>query len=441
MAVFNFNQSAFPILSPQQASPLGGVLSDAIAKRLAAAQAQKAEAQAPLAGVTSLADALSKIAYSQIVGPQAAMKFIGNERVWPNLRESQRTKGVQDIATAAGNLGGNNLAYNLLQAAQSNQQSSPGLFDGLLSLFGVNKSQNTPEVTNQNMQGKSVQTQPIQSNQDVQPVSTTETNVSGVPKVPQTLGEQPTSFQNEAYYHSQQAAAAAQGAKQGEQLATYLNNMNDMSQSAQNMAQTLQSATNRIDKVYLQGPGLHRLKDLGADAVQLNKELTQMGIWNAGILYGNGTTNAKDDAAASVKLLMSDPIRAKKEFGEKMAAESLRMQIGGQFVNMANEMGITDKNKIQQIWFNYNNKYPAYDYKNHKPLVNNIDRDENQANLKKFIVDEYADLKNMRSNVKRQLTKDLVQKANNDQAKADRSNNDEGIIEIARDQNGKFYRK
>ena len=70
MPVFNVDRSWFPMPTLQQGSPLGGVLSDAISKRLAMANAQLAEAKVPFASQLEQALASKSQQEAQWYGPK-----------------------------------------------------------------------------------------------------------------------------------------------------------------------------------------------------------------------------------------------------------------------------------------------------------------------------------------------------------------------------------
>lgn len=66
---FDLDTNAFPARTPQQASPLGGVLSDAIAKRLHIAETEKAENEAKYAERNALNKALHEELINKYYGP------------------------------------------------------------------------------------------------------------------------------------------------------------------------------------------------------------------------------------------------------------------------------------------------------------------------------------------------------------------------------------
>lgn len=72
MPVFDIDlASTFPKRTLQESSPLGGVLSDAIAKRLAMAQAQKQEGEAKYAERNALANTIKQELENRFYGPKA----------------------------------------------------------------------------------------------------------------------------------------------------------------------------------------------------------------------------------------------------------------------------------------------------------------------------------------------------------------------------------
>ena len=92
----------FPLLTPQQTSPLGGVLSDAIAKRLAMAKTQAAEESAPYAGIGALSKALSESAYAGAVTPQFQSKLLENIMTASNIPEPEKKRLLSQILNYGG---------------------------------------------------------------------------------------------------------------------------------------------------------------------------------------------------------------------------------------------------------------------------------------------------------------------------------------------------
>lgn len=168
--VFQFDQSAFPLLTPQQTSPFGGVLSDAIAKRLAMAKAQEAEAEVPYAGLSKVADILSKGAYSAAVLPQVAQKAAANPNVWANITNQQQ-QGLANIAaqpaTGAGSLTGGSFISPVLNKAleiyqQQNQPKPSGnIFSSIYDYLTGGSSQQSQAAATQNAQPVEAYSQPV----------------------------------------------------------------------------------------------------------------------------------------------------------------------------------------------------------------------------------------------------------------------------------------
>jgi hypothetical protein len=73
-----------------QESPFGKGLAQAIANRLAQAQAQTAENEAPYAGLAKQAQAASQFAYSHFMQPQYASKLAGNQQFMEKLTPDQQ---------------------------------------------------------------------------------------------------------------------------------------------------------------------------------------------------------------------------------------------------------------------------------------------------------------------------------------------------------------
>ena len=80
-----------------QESPFGKGLTQAIANRLAQAQAQTAENEAPYAGLAKQAQAASQFAYSHFMQPQYAAKLAGNQQFFDKLTEPQKQAYLASI--------------------------------------------------------------------------------------------------------------------------------------------------------------------------------------------------------------------------------------------------------------------------------------------------------------------------------------------------------
>jgi len=427
MPVFNFDQSAFPMLTPQQTSPLGGVLSDAIAKRLAMAQTEKAEREVPFAGLSSLVKVLTGLTYSFYMPSQYQAKLAGNPAIWANMTPTQHEQSVA-LASAPGingqaSPGASALTPVIKQAMDiynKQNKSSPGLIEGLKNWISGNQQQ--PQ-TPLGMPG-AAQT-PVAN----QPAS------SGLPIISPNLGEQPRAMQNQANYAAGQNQASAAGTATGNQSAKQLETAQQNSQNALQMDQLIDSALAKSKDVILKGPLLGNFAAYGPQSAQLLKDTNAMAVTLANQLYGANTTNAKDATATTLKLNIKDPYTAFTQFGEKLKAQNDRIKAQGTFYETLDALGITNPRQRDQIWFDFNAEYPPYNYKAHKPIYQNLGID--QSRFADFISKDVVNTKSLNKRIDTTLKK---------QRESEESSfvgdvNDEGIIEFGRDENGKFVRK
>lgn len=383
--VFQFDSRAFPLLTEQQSSPFGGVLSDAIAKRLAMANAQKAEGEAPYAGLSSLAGAMSKGAYAANSPIQSLVKTMMNEPAWYNMSESQQRNAINAVINNAQNQAGispifNNLINKELARLQNNQGNQGNQGGSFLERIGQAMTGNTatPNVASSapNFQTGGLGATNNAPNQEW-------------PVLPQDRGDQPRTLSNVTNAKKNVSEATAFGGAIGAYSAKQLENVQTASGNAFRMHNNVRSAISNYEKSYLKGPILGGAATWGPEAAQVVKDVNAISIDNAHRLYGGDTSNAKDARADTLKLGMKDPPKAFRKVAEKIEAESEReMQMGKFFQIMtAPNVGITDPYEREQIWQKYNNKYPPYDYKNHRRIVSNAHIDDEKA--LRFIVDEH----------------------------------------------------
>ncbi len=135
-----FNPTDFRTLDVREISPFGGVLSDAIAKRLAMANAETKEAELPYAGPSKLAHALSAATYAQFMPAQFGLKAAAN----PAIRSSMSEGGRQASSDLASNVvtGNNNpLVQNLMETYRKQQEKAnqPSFWENLLNTITGNK--------------------------------------------------------------------------------------------------------------------------------------------------------------------------------------------------------------------------------------------------------------------------------------------------------------
>jgi len=201
----------------------GGVLSNAIAKRLARAKMQEAEKEAPYAGLAKLASILSQSAYANAVTPQFQAKLLGIPGAIANLKTPQSTLNNLEKYGQTGSTGNVMQDYinrELLKIAQGNQPTEPGFLGtigkGIKNIFmGGNQEQpmasaEAPIVTGYN-EGTPNQPQ----TQRFAPVNATQPNPSG--RSPESLAYST----NQASANRTVSKGTEQGKKEGEQQAAY----------------------------------------------------------------------------------------------------------------------------------------------------------------------------------------------------------------------------
>lgn len=417
----------FPLLTPQQTSPLGGVLSDAIAKRLHMAETEKAEKEVPYAGLSSLAKILSQTQYAANVNPQWAAKLAGHRQIWANMspEEKEHAVALANSPTANGGLGNSQFApviQHAMDIYNKQNQPSPGLFDSIKNILSGNEHPEEAPIAFPGISQQNNANPPIRK---------------GLPTVSPNLGEQDQAAQNEAAYVAGQSGATAEGTALGTQSAAKYDQAQKDSEIALNMDQVIDSALLNHKKAFLKGPGLGKLARLGPDASQALKDTNMLAVNMANQLYGSNTTNAKDASTTSLKLNMEDPDRAFDEVGEKLKAQNDRIKWKGTFYQTMRDpsINITDPQERDQLWFDFNAKYPPYDYARHKPIYNHLGLDQDK--MVKFITQERANTKALN----KRIESTLKQQNKAEENEFVNNGSDEGIVEFGRDKNGKFIRK
>lgn len=81
--------------------------------------------EAQYAPVTTQANAASKLAYANLMGPQFLSKLMGNEDILANMTPEQRTKALQMVYQAGSGQGTGNALMNLPGMANQGQSQSP----------------------------------------------------------------------------------------------------------------------------------------------------------------------------------------------------------------------------------------------------------------------------------------------------------------------------
>lgn len=125
----------FRKLDINESSPIGGALAQSIAQRLAQAQAEEKEAQVPYAGLTARANAASKLAYSNLMGPQFLSKIMEHPELLANIPEEQKKPLLDYIKSAALGQGTGNAMMGQVPEQQG-KTIGQDLADKIMGLFG-----------------------------------------------------------------------------------------------------------------------------------------------------------------------------------------------------------------------------------------------------------------------------------------------------------------
>lgn len=184
---------------------------------------------------TSLADAASKMAYANLMGPQFLSKLFGNQNILANVPEEQKGQILGGLLRAGGGQGTGNALLNF--SSLPTASTSGGLFGLLMNkLIGSNgaNSSSAPSSNTLSNVPSYLQNQPNVSQRDVNSINNLGPGQSYV--VQGNNAQPPPSFaQNAASY----AGTVKQGEKTGEIRAQDINDLGDAYQGSQNKLATI----------------------------------------------------------------------------------------------------------------------------------------------------------------------------------------------------------
>lgn len=122
--------------------------------------------RAQYAPLTNMAEAASKLAYSNLVGPQYVSKLMSNQDILANMSPEQRQQALQMIVGAGIGQQRQNPIDSFSNMNQGPQQSSnlSNLVDKIKNAFGFNQKSFTPENNNALLQNISNLSQPENNN-------------------------------------------------------------------------------------------------------------------------------------------------------------------------------------------------------------------------------------------------------------------------------------
>jgi len=329
------------------------------------------------------ADAASKNAYSQFVGPQAIASMLNN----PQMRGMLTPEQYQKLASAFANQVSNPVLSQMPMPPNEQQQGNPftRLLGGIGNLFSggqqVPQNQNMPQ---QNMQQQMPQ-QNIQQGMPQQPpmppattpmsgVSPTYDRVSGA-LTPGTYGAtspQSITQAGEGALKARTEAEAKNIAEQWQKRQDDILESSKAASAASNNIKRMRSAYKDLDKIFETGAFIGKLPavsdaaqdmDLAANDLMINK----LKSWQT-----SRVTNMDVQLAPSMK---PGRYMSEKEFQHAINYEDAaqqRSQENATFSNAAQKAGLSPS-EADAVWIRYINERPFYDYNNKKINKDNLD--------------------------------------------------------------------
>ncbi len=376
----------------QQSPIFGKGLAEAIEGRLKQYEAATKAAELPYAGPSKLAETLSRTAYAAQVQPQYLSKLAANPAFFNNLTKEQQVALINAVGNqpGVGSPAVANAALNIKPGEVSDFGVLGDLGSKLLGAMGMNSAPPASQQSSPLSSGISNAMNPgMQQQQLQQPVSNDVREVSGMPGSSATrdmnvasIGEPPpdttgmTPIQrgavNKAYQERMGAAGHETGKIQAKAIQDLRTQSQQEAQEAQDMSRNLENFHNVYQKSTLVGPQVGKLAAYGPEAGQLKSLSATLQANQAAKLFGSKTSNYKEQMAKDMKLNPEMNRATEQGAYDRLQAASERMKEKGDFVESAFQRGITDPQKIEQMWFNYNEKVPFFNLKTLKPISENI---------------------------------------------------------------------
>ncbi len=390
-----YQQPNFPLLSPEQADPIGRGLSEGILAHLNSLKAQTEQAKLPYAGLTSLADASSKIAFSNMVAPQALAKLVGNPTFFKSLspEDQQRLSALATLipSAAAGGQGYPNVSQLLGVVNQGKgapqDQGSGGMINALMGLLGQGSAQGgQQQMPPQGMpqqpgipqpQQPAMQSAPQQPIREPGPgsgVNMSDLVSAPVPEVGTGYPPPKTAAENTADYDAQVAQKVKRTEADQQNKSNSLQTLKDDWAKESDAAY---AAKNNMEKFYSlaqkanTGPIAGRVAAWNDVGQQLNQISAEMQNDMTVGLFGSKATNYKEQVVGNTKPNVKMGPEAIKGTAERFISSLGRLQDKSNFQQIAENLGVTDSNKITTLFHNYNVTHPFYDNKNLRPIPEN----------------------------------------------------------------------
>lgn len=361
-------------------------------------QIKKVEAE--YAPWTNYANALSKMAYSQFLGPQTTAKMLTDPATRGLFTPEQQAQLAK--AYMAQNYNGVNSALSNIPTPDKFNRSGGGLINLVRSFFSPSQSQ---APSNNAFQGM-----PMPSNQGGRPMNQLPVNppVSNAVAPPgSTIGyNTPASQQAQGLQipgtvgAANPAAATQRNEKAAEvgavgQTATQNALWQNVQEKASTNTQVATDLHNALDQFHtnfkeatIKGPGTQRFNPYGLVAGVLNaagldvtpEQLastakTDMVTLLAPLRQKGHVTDANMELFSGIKLDPAMTDKAEKVMYDSMSSSIERMQEYQDFISFIRRQNPDiQENEAESLWRYYNRQYPPYDKVKQKPNPQYVDK-------------------------------------------------------------------
>jgi hypothetical protein len=149
------------------------------------------------------------------------------------------------------------------------------------------------------------------------------------------------------------------------------------SQNARTLVLDAEKFHKAFSKAWVKGPlteytPFKQIQKFDSNAVKAMNSANNMAVSLASQLFGNRQSDYREKLAQTLKLGTTMTDDAEKSVFTGIKAMGERTKQFDNFVQYAKDKGVKDYNKIENLWYNYNNDKPFYDVENEKAISQNL---------------------------------------------------------------------
>jgi hypothetical protein len=400
----------FPILSAGQMNPFHQALQTGL-------QDYQQNMQNAYLPYQLQADVASKQAYSQNIGRQIAATVLGNPLAIATMSNEQRNALLGQLTGAPQNI-------NTPFPGQSNNQGG-GLWDSFKSMIGANAPTQSPAVSAID-QANISKMQPgdsyvVGSGQSPSSQNNNQGSLGMTSDIPPNgNGAYPSGYANQAYIDKttgldlsdprmnlygrdfgspaansamastapspyqkleikkREASISTGAEQQGKSLQKLQDDSNKSGQNAFNLLldadkfhQAYQNAT--IKGPWVGVPGVSKLAQFDPNSRVAMNSANNMAVQLAAQLFGGRQSDYREKLAQNLKLDLTMPEKTEQTVMNGIKAMGQRSMEQSDFNDyLINTLGITDPNKVNNMWLDYNRDRPFYDVNSKSIIKQNL---------------------------------------------------------------------